>query len=144
MTLVDEIGEVAGVGGWEFDVATSTCTWSRAVARILELDALTTPLDAFVALQVGDGRAQLAAWLHDATTSGNWFDRELEVRLPSGRHAWVRTTGRFTGGVVRGIIHDVTARRRMRGATAKTCCARSSRARRAGSQCSIATCGISR
>src|SRR5687767_11353219 len=60
--LLDTVGAMARIGGWEFDVATSKLTWTREVYRIYGLDPSVQPtIDLALSAYLPDSRAALIA-----------------------------------------------------------------------------------
>lgn len=115
--LLDEMGRLGKIGGWEFDVETLEGTWTDEVARIHDFD----PHDrtsATVGLSVfqGDMRRKIEEAIHNAIQHGEPYDLELEMITAKGNRKWVRTIGqpvREGGRVVklRGSFQDITVRR---------------------------------
>ncbi|RIE06573.1 PAS domain S-box protein [Candidatus Cryosericum terrychapinii] len=110
-------GEMAHVGGWEFDVATGEGTWTDEVARIHGLDpAAPTNAGLGVSFYVDESRARIETAIKQAVEHGTPYDLELEIRAVNGEHKWVRTRGvpvQKQGKTVqlRGTFQDVTERR---------------------------------
>lgn len=116
--LLEEAGELAHFGGWEFDPATGKATWSAEVARIHGMDPeveVTTELA--LSFYQGESRLKIEAAGFEAITHGTPYDLELEITTLGGTRKWVRTIGRPVmrdGKVVsvRGSIQDITERRK--------------------------------
>ncbi len=114
--LLRNTTRMAGIGGWEVNLATRSATWSDEVFRIHDLPvgaypSLAGALDYFPE----PARSALTAALKRATTSGTPFDLELPFVTATGRHRWVRTIGEAAiedGRCVRinGAFQDVTER----------------------------------
>jgi PAS domain S-box-containing protein len=110
-------GEMAHVGGWEFDVATGEGTWTDEVARIHGLDpAALTNAGLGVSFYVDESRARIETAIKQAVEHGTPYDLELEIRAANGEHKWVRTRGvpiQKQGKTVqlRGIFQDITERK---------------------------------
>jgi len=110
-------GEMAHVGGWEFDVATGEGTWTDEVARIHGLDPATlTNVGLGVSFYVDESRARIETAIKQAVEHGTPYDLELEIRAANGEHKWVRTRGvpvQKQGKTVqlRGTFQDITERR---------------------------------
>lgn len=112
--LLEEAGEIAHVGGWEFDPETMKGSWSAEVARIhdFEPDAEPTP-ELGMTVYHGESLRKIRAALDAALRNGTPYDLELEMITPKGRRKWVRTIGRpivKDGKVVRvrGSIQDIS------------------------------------
>lgn len=114
--LLNLTGEMAHVGGWEFDTDTLKGTWTDEVARIHELDP-TQPTNAELGLSyyTGESRKKIDHAIREATESGTPYDLELEMVTPAGNHKWVRTIGipvKMDTKVtkLKGIFQDITER----------------------------------
>ncbi|MFO8183852.1 MAG: transporter substrate-binding domain-containing protein, partial [Candidatus Aegiribacteria sp.] len=112
--LLQEMGEIAGVGGWEFDIESGEGTWTEQTA-IIHGASPEEPvsLDYFMSFYEGEYAGTILSAGREAVESGRPFDLELELVTPDGYHKWVRaigkpqvTEGRVTR--VRGSIQDVT------------------------------------
>lgn len=115
--LLEEAGEIAHVGGWEFDPATSIGSWSSEVARIHDLEPDVAATAEFgLGFFHGESRERIEAAVAAAVRDGTPYDLELELISAKGRRKWVRTIGRpitEEGRVirVRGSIQDITERK---------------------------------
>jgi PAS domain S-box-containing protein len=114
--LLREAGELAHVGGWEFDPATGEGAWTAEIARIHDLDP-EDPTSVGIGLSYfhGESRRRIEAAVAAAVTHGTPYDLELELVTPAGRRKWVRTIGRpevVDGRVVRvrGSMQEITER----------------------------------
>ena len=114
--LLREAGELAHVGGWEFDPATGRGSWTSEIARIYDLDpADPTSVELGLSYFRGDSRLRIEAAVAAAIERGWPYDLELELTTPAGRRKWVRTIGRpevVDGRVVRvrGSMQEITER----------------------------------
>ncbi len=115
--LLEQTGEIAQVGGWEVDIATGRGRWTSEVARIHDLDPGVTPsLEMGLTFYPGEARARVVAAIEGALR-GVPYDIEVPFVSATGAEKWVRTSGRPVlkdGQVVklRGVIHDITERKR--------------------------------
>ncbi len=116
--LLQMTGEIASVGGWEFDVITGEGRWTDEVASIHDLDPLVRPTVASgLDYYADESRPQIEKAVKDVSTRGIPFDLELEIITAKGLRKWVRTKGVPVvreGKVVqvRGILQDITERKR--------------------------------
>lgn len=117
--LLREAGELAHIGGWEFDPATGQGSWTEETARIHEVDS-TTPTNVAQGLSFypGESRARIAAAVESAIEHGTPYDLELEFISAKGTPKCVRTIGHpvvENGKVVlvRGSFQDITEHKRM-------------------------------
>ncbi|OYW25407.1 MAG: hypothetical protein B7Z51_11315, partial [Methyloversatilis sp. 12-65-5] len=111
--------QMAGIGTWEFDVATQGLNWSDEVYAIHAVPRGTR-------ITVGQGldfyapecRRQIADAFEACLTQGRPFDEELQVITPRGQRVWVRSIGRASrdrhGKVIQvhGAFQDISARKR--------------------------------
>lgn len=116
--LLEEMGHLAEVGGWEFDPATGQGQWTTEVARIHDLDVDIEPSKELgFEFYPGESRVKIETAVKEAIAHGAPYDLELEFVSAKGVAKWVRTIGRplvENGAVVkvRGAIQDISERRR--------------------------------
>ena len=115
--MLREAGELAHVGGWDFDPVTLEGGWTAETARIHDIDP-EAPTDARQGMSyyVGESRAMIETAVREAIEHGTPYDLELEMVTAIGAHKWVRTICRpvvEAGRVVRvrGSIQDITERK---------------------------------
>jgi PAS domain S-box-containing protein len=115
--LLQETGELAGVGGWSFDVAAQQLDWTPMTRRIHEVDEdfVPTVADA-VAFYAPESRPIIGAAVERALGDGTPFDVELRLVTAKSRSIWVRAVGRaeWRGGSVArlvGAFQDVSEQR---------------------------------
>ena len=107
-------GEMAKVGGWEFDAETGAGTWSAEVARIHGLDpADPTSMSRGLSFYSGESRRRIDQAVKEALELGKPYELELELTAADGVRKWVRTIGRpvVRGGKtlkVHGTFQDIT------------------------------------
>ena len=115
--LLQEVGRIAHVGGWDFDPATGTSTWTEEVARIHDLDPKTP---ASVALSINyytdHSKPIIEKAFRESVELAKPYDLELEIITAKGNHKWVRTIGHpivENGKVVKvqGSFQDITRRK---------------------------------
>ncbi|MEJ1963414.1 MAG: ATP-binding protein [Gammaproteobacteria bacterium] len=113
--LLEETGQLAKVGGWDFDPQTGAGRWTPEVARIHDLDPKLEPnKELGLTYYPGESRQRIEAALQVALRDGTPYDLELEFISALGKRKWVRTIARpqmRDGRVVhmRGALQDVTA-----------------------------------
>jgi len=113
--LLNEMGSIAKIGGWEHDLVNRTATWTREVYRIVELDesaSIPGPDEQFD-YYPEDDRTMLFEKYHRAMETGEGFDLELQCRTAGGKVFWARIIGQpeFEDGTcvkMRGTFQDVT------------------------------------
>ena len=110
-------GRVAGVGGWEIELATSAVTWSEETRRIHEVaDDYQPTLDGAIAFYAPGARPLIEAAVRVGMQRGQAWDLELPLITATGRHIWVRAVGEVefeAGKPVRlvGAFQDITDRK---------------------------------
>jgi signal transduction histidine kinase/CheY-like chemotaxis protein len=114
--LSAQVSELALIGGWEIELATSELTWSDGVYRIHDLDQTFQPtVGAALEFYPPDVRGSVQSALNTAVANGTSFDFEQPLITAKGRRIWVRVLGRAElrdGRPVNisGAIQDITAR----------------------------------
>ncbi len=118
--LLDEVGDVSGTGGWQFDICEKKLAWTRQVYRIygLPFDADVTP-ELALSHYTHDSRKQIETSFARAIEHGESYRLELPFLDAAGNHKWVRTTGipkkDQDGKVIQlyGAFEDISAERAM-------------------------------
>lgn len=115
--FLERTGRVAGVGGWEVDVASGTLTWSDQTCRLHDLPAGYRPtLAEGMGFYPLDARAVITEAVEACVRDGTPWDLELPLVSATGRQLWVHSTGSMehVDGRTRliGAIQDVTDRHR--------------------------------
>ena len=120
--LLQRMGALAKVGGWELDLETGKITWTEEVYRIHEL-GLETELEllANIDFYAPPARPILLAAVENAIQHGTPFDLELPFITAKGRALIVRSQGQALmrdGKAVRlfGAFQDITERKRIEAA----------------------------
>ena len=117
--LLDETGEIAKVGGWEFDVETQEQVWTEEVYRIHEVDMTYKPMVSkgidFYALA---SRPIIERSVQRAIEYGEPFDVELGLITAKGNHRWVHVVGKAHQEYgktkkVSGVFQDITERKQI-------------------------------
>ncbi len=115
--FLDRVGSVAGVGGWELDIASRAVAWSGQTYRIHEEDSAYLPhVDAEIEFYAPEAHPAIENAMLECIERGTPWDLELPAVTSKGRPIWVRTVGaaELQGGKpVRliGAVQDVTARK---------------------------------
>ena len=113
--LLSRTGKVAGVGGWQLDVATGVVTWSAQMRHIHGVgdDYVPDPAEA-IGFYASDAQPVARAAVQQALAGeGSGWDLELPFVKATGEHIWVRTVGTVEfedGRAVKliGTLQDVT------------------------------------
>ncbi len=117
-TLLTEMGAMASVGGWKFDVATNKQTWTKETYRIHEVSEDYEPtVEKGIAFYVPSSRPLIEQAVRRTIDEGEPFDLELEIITATGRKRWIHAIGKAyqeNGKTTRvgGTFQDITARRR--------------------------------
>ncbi len=119
--LKDELlrmtGDMAQIGGWEFDVATLKGIWTDGVTSIHDLPAdEETNVELGLSFYTEESRPIIAAAVKAAVEQAQPYDLEVEIISAAGRRKWIRTMGQpiIEGGKVvkvRGTLQDITERK---------------------------------
>ena len=116
--LLEEVGRIAQVGGWEFDVASGAVKWTSELARLHDL-APGTLITGKSGLRFyhGDFRRKLEAAVREAIEHAKPYDLELEMVSAKGHRKWVRILGHPVVEnqkvvKVQGSLQDITTRKR--------------------------------
>jgi PAS domain S-box-containing protein len=115
--LLRRTGEMAKVGGWEFDLTTFQLVWSLETCRIHEVDPpVAPPLEQAIAYYAPEARPVIEAAVREGMARGTPWDLELPLITATGRHIWVRAQGSAVmrdGKAVKlfGAFQDITERR---------------------------------
>lgn len=116
-SLLDRTGEVAGIGGWEIDLATGSLKWTAQTRVIHGVGEDYVPsIDQAIEFFAPEARPVIKAAVDRAMSSGDPWDLELPVVRQDGRTVWVRAVGsaEFEGGKpvrLLGAFQDISERR---------------------------------
>jgi diguanylate cyclase (GGDEF)-like protein/PAS domain S-box-containing protein len=113
-----EAQRIAGIGDWVIDTATRGFSWSTEMFRLMEFDSTqgVPPYDAVMARYHPDDRAERDRLYALGLATGEPYQFDLRLRLPSGTSRWchvvgvpsVGATGQVVG--VTGTMIDITER----------------------------------
>ena len=124
--LLRQTQAIAGIGGWELDIATQEVQWTEEVYRIHEVPPTFRPvLETGLGFYEEQDRKVLRQAVERAIETGAPWDLELRLLTATGRQLWVRAVGQAEfrdGRVARlwGTFRDVTERRRVEEAQRET------------------------
>lgn len=114
--------EIAGVGGWRWDVRTRQLLWTRQTRRIYELPDDYVPRgDEHRTYFSAAVQEQIRRTAEECVRTGAPWDVQLPMTTAKGRQVWVRSVGQMEMkddklvGVV-GVIQDITESREARAA----------------------------
>lgn len=92
--LLNEMGEIAKVGGWSFNPETGKGSWTAQVAKIHDMQPNEfTNLEVGLSFYKGNHRQRIDKAIHNAIERGESYDLELEMVTRKGNVKWVRTIG---------------------------------------------------
>jgi diguanylate cyclase (GGDEF)-like protein/PAS domain S-box-containing protein len=115
--LLRYTGELAQVGGWEFDLVARAFHWSAETFRIHDMEPPEPPsFEAGMQLFTPESRPLIQAAVSAAIADGTPYDLELQKHTAKGRLIWVRAQGSAVmrdGKAVKlmGALHDITERK---------------------------------
>jgi diguanylate cyclase (GGDEF)-like protein len=115
--LLRRTGELARVGGWEFEIATEKLTWSEVVYHIHEVPPGTTiTVPRAIEFYAPEARHLIESAVNKAIADGSTWDLELPLITATGKRIWVRAQGEciIEGGVTTklcGAFQDITDRK---------------------------------
>jgi PAS domain S-box-containing protein len=112
-----QLGRLAQIGAWEWDLTASKLTWSPEMFRIHEVELGYEPtLAKSLEFYPPHAKNTLTEALQNAVRTGTGFDLELPFTTSRGHKLWVRVLGRAEvkdGHAIRvyGAFQDITGRR---------------------------------
>ena len=115
--LLNFTGELAHVGGWEFDLETQNFHWSLETFQIHDMEPPIPPsFEVGMNLYTPQYRPLIEAAVQAAIKDGTHYDLELQKYTAKGRLIWVRAQGSAVmrdGKAVKliGAMQDITARK---------------------------------
>lgn len=115
--LLEQAGQIAGVGGWELDLVKGELSFSPQTCRIHEVPLDYRPsLEGAIDFYAPEVRPAIAAAVEAGRSAGRPWDLELPFITAKGRRIVVRAQGeaeRRDGQIVRlfGALHDITVRK---------------------------------
>ena len=127
--MLDRAGRMAGVGGWELDLATGLVHWSDQTCRIHDLQPGYQPARGEqMSFFSADDQARLRQMLTTISEGGPQQELELPMTTALGRYVWVRIVGEALapakpGQPIRrlvGSVQDITERRALAEATLRS------------------------
>lgn len=120
--FLDRTGRLAGVGGWELDLASGVVTWSDETRRLHGVAPDYQPtLAAAIEFYAPEARPAIQAAVEQGVATGQGWDLELQLIRADGRPIWARAVGAVeteAGRPVRlvGSFQDITEMHRLRSA----------------------------
>ncbi|MBI9084637.1 MAG: PAS domain S-box protein [Desulfobacterales bacterium] len=118
--LLNEMGSIAKIGGWEHDLITGKATWTKETYKIVGIESGPVPgPEEHLDYYPPEDRAVLEKAYRRAMETGEQFDLELRGTTAKGRLFWSRAIGRpeFKDGncvKVKGIFQDITEQKELK------------------------------
>jgi len=115
--LLNAMGGIAKVGGWEFDLVSNRLSWTDEVRRIHQVEPDYVPdVATAISFYTPESRPIIARVVRRAIEHGEPYDLELEIVTAKGATVPVRSQGRVvmqSGKVVRliGAFQDISDRK---------------------------------
>lgn len=115
--LLEEMSEMAHVGGWEFDIQSGEGGWTAEVARIHDMDPHSVAsMEIGLSVYEGQWLEKIKTALDDAIHKALPYDLELQMTTSAGNQKWVRTIGvpvveKDRVVRVRGSMQDITTQK---------------------------------
>ncbi len=112
--LLRDVGELANIGGWEFDPVTGEGSWTEQTAKIHDVDpGINKNMELGLKFYTSESRKKIQEAIQKAINEHKEYDLELELVTEKGVHKWVRTKGKpvlVNGKLVniRGSFQDIT------------------------------------
>ncbi|RVT85098.1 PAS domain S-box protein [Inhella crocodyli] len=116
--LLEQTGEVAGVGGWELEIGAAGPVWTDQTCRIHGVPPGHRPsLEEALDFYAPEAKPVISEAVARALATGGGWDLELPVIRRDGRRIWARAVGHVEmrdGQAVRlmGAFQDITEKRR--------------------------------
>ncbi|OAN80184.1 hypothetical protein A8B78_11155 [Jannaschia sp. EhC01] len=114
--LLDRTGNVAGVGGWEIELATNQVIWTAETRRIHGVDEDYVPtVEQGINFYAPEAREIITKAVEMSMVDGSAWDLELPFIRATGERIWVRAVGEvvFQKGApshIFGAFQDITNR----------------------------------
>ncbi|MFA3791103.1 ATP-binding protein [Aliiglaciecola sp. SL4] len=113
--ILEQMGQVADVGAWEFDLVENKLYWSEVTKRIHEVEqryepTLESGLDFY---KSGENKQRITSLITNVIENGGHFSGEFEIVTFKGNAKWVTVKGKaelYHGECVRivGAFQDIT------------------------------------
>lgn len=114
-SLLNIMGEIAKVGGWEINLKTGTLNWTNEVYKIHEVDSSYVPtVESAIAFYTEDSQPTIRQAVEKAIKENKGFDFQLEIITAKGRQKNVKVVGKTMKSstcetlFVYGSIQDIT------------------------------------
>lgn len=117
--ILEQMGRMAKVGGWELDLTDMHLSWTNETYRIHELDPGVQPdLSRAIEFYAPEARPAIQTAVDEGIRKGTPWDLELPFITAKGKHIWVRALGEarmVDGKTVRlnGAFQDITEQKKL-------------------------------
>ena len=117
--LLNEVGRIAKIGGWEMDLISRKAKWTRGTYAIVEIDC-DRPVpgpDEHIAYYLPEYRSLVSDAMEALVEKDRPLDFEAQLQTPKGHIKWCRALGhgvRKNGRCIKvyGTFQDITDRKR--------------------------------
>ncbi|MDX6765559.1 MAG: PAS domain S-box protein [Candidatus Methylacidiphilales bacterium] len=115
--ILEQTGEVAGVGGWRIDLKDMRLEWTEQTRRIHEVEPGYRPdIDTAIDFYAPEARPVIRKAVNDCILYGTPWDLELPLVTAKGRSIWIRAQGKVVRHMdhpiyLVGAFQDITQRR---------------------------------
>lgn len=93
-SLLREVGRIAHVGGWEYNIVTNKSRWTEEVARIHDLDPkIPASTSLSLSFYAEKSKPIIEKAFNDAMNKAIPYDLELQIISATGKEKWIRTIG---------------------------------------------------
>lgn len=94
--LLDQMANLAKIGGWDLDLRTGKANWTNVTKRIHEVDDDFNPSveSGLQFYHSEESRTKITNAVNALLEMGTEYDLELEMVTAKGNQTWVRTIGR--------------------------------------------------
>lgn len=119
LAILNEMGSIAKVGGWELDIKTGNLTWTDETFRIFELEpklGYSPILPEGLELYTEQSKPIIEKAINRAIEFGESYSLELQAKTAKGNVLWVYTNGKanyIDGKIITlsGTIQDIDLRK---------------------------------
>lgn len=92
--ILHAAGQLAGVGGWELDLASMELTWTKQTRRIHEVpDDYKPTLEGAINFYAPEARSTIEARVKESMEHGTSWEVQVPFTTATGRKLWVRAQG---------------------------------------------------
>ncbi len=112
--LLEQIGALATIGGWEINLRANEHRWSKTIYKIHEVPEDFNPnVEKVIELYAPEARDTIRSAYNQTLIDGNGWDLEIPLLTVKGNRKWVRSRAQcevMDGKVVRlyGLTQDIT------------------------------------